>query len=77
MRSLTKDQITQIKERYAADDWATNWAIFHVSVFNAGAVIDLTFGDSPEEIDPDTWNGYDMSIHVDDVVTLLDRLKLL
>lgn len=72
MRSLSPEQRHEIRKNLYLYEYAT----FHVSVFNAGHVVTITFADEPEEFDPETWNGYDVNISVDDAVTLLNRYDL-
>ena len=74
IRSLTPDQKAQIREHYNAAD--AKYITFHISVFNAGSVVTITFTDDPEEFDPETWNGYDVNISTSDTVTLLDKYGL-
>lgn len=74
MRSLDETQKNAIRKESITNPH--DWAVFRVTVFNAGAVVAIDFKDSPAEIDPDTWNGYDVSIQIDDVVTLLDKYNL-
>lgn len=74
MRSLTPDQIAQIRAHYDAAD--AEYIFFSVSVFNAGAVIKLTFGNDIVELDPDTWNGYDCNMELSGAVELLDKYSL-
>ena len=74
MRSLTNEQKAQIRAHYEAYD--ADYVTFHISVFNAGSVVTITFADDPEEFDPETRNGYDVNISISDTITLLDRYGL-
>lgn len=75
MRSLTPDQKAQIREHYDAED--AEYVTIHVSVFNAGHTISLTFSAEPQGFDPETWNGYTLhDTPLEDVITLLDRYGL-
>lgn len=70
MRSLSAEQRSKI--RHSDKEYVT----FHISVFNAGSVVTLSFANDPEEFDPETWNGYDFNTYISEVVTLLDRYHL-
>lgn len=72
MRSLSAEQRSEIRKNLYDYEYVT----FHISVFNAGSVVRISFTNDPEEFDPETWNGYDVNITVSDTVTLLDRYHL-
>ena len=74
MRSLSQDQLNEIRQHFVDND--AEYVTFHVSVFNAGSVVTISFTNDPEEFDPETYNGYDVNISIDDVVTLIHKYDL-
>lgn len=74
MRSLSPKQRSEIRK--ILYDYDYDYVIFHISVFNAGSVVTISFTNDPEEFDPKTWNSYDVNISVNDTITLLDRYGL-
>lgn len=74
VRALSSEQRAEIRKHYESYD--TDYVTFHISVFNAGVVVAITFTNDPEEFDPETWNGYDVNISISDTVVLLNRYHL-
>ena len=75
MRSLSEEQIKDI-QRHVEEGDCTDYISFKVSVFNAGATVRITFTPDPEYIPLDDWNGYDVTLPTEDVVSLLMRLGI-
>ena len=57
---------TNTKDLLRAINSNKEYLFFDISVFNAGAVINIKCTDIYKEINPNTWNGYDFIIENDE-----------
>ena len=74
MRNLSKEQLREIRDHFVNYD--AEYVTFFVSVTNAGAAIRLEFSHLPIDIDPTSWNGYDVCLSIDDVALAILKYDL-
>ena len=74
MRSLSQDQINEISNHFINND--AEYVTFRVTVCNAGTATSVEFSKEPEVFDPETWNGYDVSVPINDVIDLLEKYNI-
>ncbi len=74
MRSLTEEQLKEIGKHFT--DCDADYVTFLVSVFNTGTAVRLEFTNTPTEFDPESWNGYDVCLPIDDVALAIMKYNL-
>ena len=65
---LSTKQINRLKKGL----YTYEYAFFDISVFNAGASIKMRLTNTYKEINPNTWNGYDCILLIEDLVNELN-----